>query len=348
MPPPQFSEGTAYVSINGENFQTIEYTEPTLLSKHITLNETAVMIIEGNVSTDKQSSRLFSSTDPSGTSVDLSGNLPTNPYPILDRIGFPYMFQTQSDFIYINTENLPIFDPNPFPVGTSYYVINNSNVQLYSELYSIDIIVPFICCGAGGISGNNFVAPAINLQSLFESGPCGDALASYIFILRNSILTKYTDYVVPELYSNNYDNASGIVFGYLDNEDDTSTILTISNTDISGTTIELPNSYLDKYQTADHFILLAGDDLRIRIWDSTGTLYSYTPTTPISIYSNESRISTTSTKVCFFLKIDPTDVWFYVVFDFVTHTYTSSMSQNIELSSFSGISTAVNYIYSLD
>ena len=347
MPPPQFSEGTAYVSINGENFQTIEYTGPNLLSKHITLNETAVMIIEGNVSTDKQSSRLFTSTDPSGTAVDLSGNLPTNPYAILDIIGFPYLLPTQSNFIYINTETLPIFDPNWFPVGTSYYVMNNSNEQIYNEQYSTVIIFPFCCCGSGGISGNNFVAIGISLVSIYLFGPCGDVEPAYMFIVRNSVLTKYTDYIVDELYGNNYDIASGVIFGYLDNEDDTSTILTISNTNISGTTIELPYSNLDKYQTADHFILLAGDDLRIRIWDSTGTLYSYTPTTPISIYTNESRVRSTSTKICFFLKIDPTDAWLYVIFDLVTHTYTSSMTQNIEPSSFDWISRAVNYPYSI-
>ena len=347
MPIPQFSAGTAYVSISGENFQTFNYTAPNLLSTHIGLNESAVMIIEGNSNTNKQSSRIFTSLDLSGTSVDLSGNLPTNPYSALNNIDLPYVFQTQTHFIYFNTENFLFADPNWFPVGTSYYVISNSNEQIYHEVYGPAIFLPFFGQGVIVASGNNFATIAISLVAIYTNGPV-DLTPFYTFFLRDSVLTKYSDYLAQQIYTNQWDNASGVMFGYRDNEDDTSTIVTMTNTDITGTTIELPYSVMFRYQTADHFIILAGDDLRIRIWDSAGTLYSYTPTTPISIHTYDCRVLSTSTKICFFLLIDPTELWFYVIFDIVTNTYTDSRSQNIESSLSSARSYAVNYPFSVD
>ena len=342
---PQFSAGTAYVSISGENFQTFNYTAPNLLSTHIGLNESALMLIEGNSNTDKQSSRIFTSLDLSGTSVDLSGNLPTNPYSRFNNIGIPYVFKTQTHFVYFNTENFVFFDPNWFPIGTSYYVISNSNEQIYHEVYSTAVFLPFFEANSIAVSGNNFALYALSLIDIYTNGPV-DLTPFYTFFLRDSVVTKYSDYLAQEIYTNYWDNASGVMFGYRDNEDDTSNIVIMTNTDISGTTIELPYSAIFKYQTADHFIILTGPDLVINIWDNTGTRYTYTA--PISIYTNDSVVRSTSTKVCFFLINASDEKWFYIVFDLVTHTYTDSMSQEIESTDFNYSIRSVNYVFSLE
>jgi len=346
MPPPQFSEGTAYVSISGESFQIYEYTEPNLLSKHIAMNETAVMIIEGDRAADKQRSHLFTASDLSGTVVDLSGNMPTNPYSILTIVPIPiqnlYIQATQQNFIYYNIENIFLGDPNWFPVGSSYFVMDNNNVQLYHELYSPVIILSGFTDAVQ--SGNNYVTPGLSLLSIY-----GDIQVSYLLVVRNSVVTKYSDINVNNLFTNEYDNASGVIFGYTDNEDGTSNIVTITNSDISGSTFEI--SYLSYYrlQVQDHFIILGGPILVIRIWDSTGTDYIYTPSTPIdnvSVYL--SYILNTSTKICFFLFNDTTELFFYVIFDLTTHTYTDTISQGIEGSVATSFINTVNYVYSTD
>jgi hypothetical protein len=355
MPTPQFSEGTAYVSISGESFQTFEYTEPNLLSRHIAMNESAVMIIEGDRAADKQMSHLFTASDLSGSVVDLSGNMPTNPYGFFNLItnffgdGSLYVGATQQNFIYFNLENIFFGDPNWFPVGSSYFVIDNNNVQLYNELYSPALLFGASLFESARSSGGNFVTNGLSLASIIENGP-GNEDILYLFVVRNSVLTKYTDTnYVGDLYSNYYDNASGVMFGYLDNEDGTSNIVTITDTDISGASFELVYTSSSRIQTADHFIILAGPNLVLRIWDSTGTDYIYTPTTPIDNLSvNFSRIFSTSTKICFFLFNDTTERYFYVIFDLATHTYTDTISQGIEGSVATDLYARVNYIYSIE
>jgi hypothetical protein len=315
------------------------------------MNETAVMIIEGDRAADKQRSHLITASDLSGTVVDLSGNMPTNPYSFLSIIpiffaGNLYIQATQQNFIYSNLENFFTVDPNWFPVGSSYFVMDNNNVQLYHELYSPVIILNGFSSTVQ--SGNNYVTPGISLLSIYQNGP-DDAQVLYLLVVRNSVVTKYSDINVNNLFTNEYDNASGVIFGYTDNEDGTSNIVTITNSDISGSTFEI--SYLSYYrlQIQDHFIILGGPILVIRIWDSTGTDYIYTPTTPInnvSVYL--SYILNTSTKICFFLFNETTELYFYVIFDFTTHTYTDTISQGIEGSVATTFINTVNYVYSTD
>ena len=356
QPPPQFSEGVAYVSISGENFMTLTYTAPNLLSKNIQMNESAVIIIEGYSDIDKQSSRVITYTLP-GTVVDLSGNLPINPYPILDLLplltGVPNIIATQMQFTYLHTDSFISSSlANFFPVGTTYFVIDNSNDVLYHELFSSSFIFPFFgyqsSVFGGQSSGGNLVLPAFIIQSIL--GISDLTQPDYLFFLRNSILTKYADFKINYFLFPPLDNASGVMFAYGDNTDisGNSNIVIMTNTGISGTTFEL--SYLDLklYTTADHLILLAGPTLVIHIWDSTGTRYSYTPLSSIDVYSNACCVFSTSTKICFFLLTDPTEVWFYIIFDLETHTYTNSTSQNIEGVELAAHTATVNYPSSLN
>jgi hypothetical protein len=333
LPPPQFSEGTAYISLSGENFHTINYTAPHLLSKHIQINRTGVLIIEGNSTTDKQTSRLITAGNLTGSTVDLSGNLPTNPHPILDIAygpfgAYPWVWSSQQNFLYLNTENCtPLrgvsLEFNWFPVGTSYFAIDNTNAIISQELFSSVYMIPFLINYYQSSNGS-IAIDAATLVSVYSYS----REPAYLFFLNGTVLVKYANYAVDQLYCNNYDNASGVIFGFLLNYNDTSNMVTMTNSSISGTTFTFASSYDDKSMAEDHLFIIGSPLIHIYTWDSTGTLYEYMPAIPIEL-GDYSYYSTT-TKICWFFQNATSGVYFYVIFDFATHTYTDTISQSIE------------------
>jgi hypothetical protein len=182
------------------------------LSKHIGINETGVLLIEGNSDTDKQRSRFITAqTYLNGEAVDLSGNLPTNPHPILDFgygpfSGYSWVWSTQQNFLYLNTENCPsVYGPgdiNWFPVGTSYFAFDNTQTVLYNEFFTPVVMIPFFVNEAG-FSGGNSAIEATTLASAYYFGALTSA---YIFYLQGTTLTKFTGFPLSDIRSNSYDN----------------------------------------------------------------------------------------------------------------------------------------------
>jgi hypothetical protein len=344
--PPQFAEGTAYISISGENFRTINYTSPNLLSKHIGINETGVLLIEGNSNTDKQRSRWITAQTPlNGEPVDLSGNLPTNPHPVLDFdygpfSGYPWVFPTRQNFLYFNTENCFI-DVNFFPVGTSYFAFDNTNTVLYNEFFTPVVMLPSVFNDLVQ-SGGNSAIEAFTLLSTYYSA---DPVSAYTFYLHGTTLTKYTGYPLGNINTNAYDNGSGVMFGSLLHHDDISNIVTMTNSGISGATFVFANTNNDRSMAMDHFFIIGYPLIHIYTWDSAGTLYNYLP--PIPILLGAYSYYSTTTKICWSFQNDNTGVYFYVIFDFATHTYTDTISQSIESVAATETHPTGSYPYSL-